>query len=383
MNQQMLRTTSCAFFLSMGVFYPNHVLADNSISIIEPTKTTSIPSSARATVLAQQQFEQVQSLIKQKKIVAAIALLKESANNNHPKALFELASYYELGLGVTKNYTLAINYYEKAIKTGSSDARFNLALLLISPEAAIHKVHNLAKARTLMSVLAKHGDVEAQYSLSLMYKEARGNTHSDFQQSINWLQLAANAGHIDAEFNLGLHYLKGEQVVKNMSSAYLWFSKAAKQGMPRAQFNLALMHEKGIGTSVNLKRSFKWYTSAAVLGNANAQQNLGIKYLLGKEVEQNDSKAKSLITHAAKQQHKEAQFLLARLYQTGRNSIQKDLLKAEKWYLLSAKQGHREAQYQLAVLLSTKGNSQQAAKYWAYQAAFAGHKSAYLLQAKL
>ncbi len=379
MNQQRLFIT-CLFYLSSFTIFSSHALAENSSHSTESTKTTLKPTIKPTIVLAQQQFEQAKGLIKQKKIAEAIHLIKKAADSNHPQALFELASYYELGLGVSKDYSLAIKYYKQAIKAGASAANFNLALLLINPEITNN---NLAKARTLMKVLAERGDIEAQYSLALMYKDEMGNTHSDFTQSIDWLRLAANAGHTDAEFNLGLHYLKGEQVVKNVTEAYVWFNKAAKKGMPRAQFNLALMYEKGMGTSVDHYRSLKWYKSSAALGNANAQQNLGIKYLLGKDVEQDDSKAISLITHAAKQQHINAQYLLARLYQTGRNTIQADILKAETWYLLSAKQGHSEAQYQLALILSEKKDGQQAAKFWAYQAAFAGHKNAYLLQAKL
>ncbi|MEE9351093.1 MAG: tetratricopeptide repeat protein [Thiotrichaceae bacterium] len=372
MNQPLLRIT-CALYLSIACVSPHIALADNLTKTVDTAAT-------QATASAQLLFEQASVLIKQNEVAAGIKLLQKAADQHHPKALLELASYYELGLGVTKDYSMAVEYYEKAIKAGSTDAYFNLALLMIKPEAAIN---NLKDARALMMILAKQGDVGAQYSLSLMFKDELNNTGVDYKQSISWLRLAASAGHADAEFNLGLHYLKGEQVAKSHSKAFRWFNKAANKGLPRAQFNLALMYEQGTGTSIDLNRSLKWYKSASLLGNANAQQNLGIKYLLGNEIEQNDSKAISLLTHAAKQRHKDAQFLLARLYHKGRKTIKADKLEAEKWYLLSAGQGHREAQYQLALILSKEVNRQDAAKYWAYQAAFAGHKSAYLLQAKL
>ena len=348
----------------------------NTKKIESSTDTATVPSY----LSAQKQFEKARQLLKQKKFVEGVQWLKQAARRYHPEALFELASYYELGLVVEQDYAKAVKHYEKAIMLGFFDARFNLALLMIKPEAGFN---DLNKARVLMQELAEAGDAEAQYSLSLMFKDEMGTVLADLNQATYWLRLAAKAGHAEAQFNLGLQYLNGDGVKQDEKIAFQWFSKAAAQEVASAQFNLALMYEKGDGTKADSEQAIKWYKTAAKLGNVNAMQNLGIKYLLGEYVARNDIKAIELLNEAAEQGQRNAQYLLGRLYHEGRDKIKTDWDKAEKWYLLSAKQGHPDAQYQLAVILAEKKNDLQRARFWAEQAASVGHQKAHLLQAKL
>lgn len=371
MNQRLLHFL-CVLCISISSVLSSVALANGSGFISTSDKEVAISG--------QQLFEQASQLIEQKKIARGVDLLHKSAEHQHLNAILELASFYELGLGVIQNDKKAIEYYERAVKMGSSTARFNLALLLVNPENQYNK---LIKARSLMRPLAEEGDIEAQYSLSVMYMSIANGVPANSEKSLHWLRLAADSGHVDAEFNLGLHYFKGKKLARNLDKAFHWFNKAAGKNMPKAQFNLALMYEKGLGVEANQERSLQWYQSAAKLGNAGAQQNLGIKYLLGKGLEYNKSKGLELISRAAKQHHKNAEFLLAHIYQTGSHGIEKDIYKAKKLYRLSAKQGKREAQYELALMLSKVEDNHQEAKYWAYQASFAGDEKAYQLVTQL
>jgi len=351
-------------------------LAETPQSHSKATESSKIDSYQSA----QKQFEKAQQLIQKKKLAEGVQWLKQAARQYHPEALFELASYYELGLVVSQDYAKAVEYYERAIMLGFFDARFNLALLMIKPEAGLN---DLDRARVLMQEVAEAGDAEAQYSLSLLFKDEMGAVIADLNQSTHWLRLAAKEGYADAQFNLGLQYLNGDGVKRNNTLAFQWFSRSAKQGVAGAQFNLALMYEKGEGTGVDNKQAIKWYQSAAKRGSVNAMQNLGIKYLLGEYVVLNEEKAISFLTQAAELGQRNAQYLLGRLYHEGREKIKTDWDKAERWYLLSAKQGHPDAQYQLAVILADKKNDPKSARFWASQAASGGHQKAHLLQAKL
>lgn len=367
---------SCVLSLAILGIFPNLILAETAQNISKATELT----KTHSYLPAQKQFEKAQQLIKQKKLVEGIQRLKQAARQYHPEALFELASYYELGLVVSQDYVKAVEYYERAIMLGFFDARFNLALLMIKPEAGLN---DLNKARTLMQELAEAGDAEAQYTLSLMFKDEMGAALANLTQATHWLRIAAKEGYADAQFNLGLQYLNGDGVKQDNLSAFQWIGKAAAQDLSGAQFNLALMYDKGEGTKVDNKQALKWYKSAAKLGNMNAMQNLGIKYLLGESVALNEEKAIDFLTQAAELGQRNAQYLLGRLYHEGRKKIQTDWDNAEKWYLLSAKQGHPDAQYQLAVILAEKRNDPQRARFWAGQAASVGHEKAYALQEKL
>ena len=56
---------------------------------------------------------------------------------------------------------------------------------------------------------------------------------------MRWCLLAANNGHVDAQFNLDIKYDKGIGVEQSETEAFSWYFKAAKSGHSQAQFNLA------------------------------------------------------------------------------------------------------------------------------------------------
>ncbi len=60
--------------------------------------------------------------------------------------------------------------------------------------------------------------------------------------------------------------------------AYTAFLAAAEEGHADSQFNVGLMNEKGIGVVKNEKDAVLWYGKAASQGNASAQFNLGVLY---------------------------------------------------------------------------------------------------------
>jgi len=57
-------------------------------------------------------------------------------------------------------------------------------------------------------------------------------------QAAKWIRKAATAGDSEAQNMLGVMYLKGEGVKKNMNLAKRWFKKAATLGHVQAQQNL-------------------------------------------------------------------------------------------------------------------------------------------------
>ncbi|MDM8562818.1 tetratricopeptide repeat protein [Candidatus Marithioploca araucensis] len=62
-------------------------------------------------------------------------------------------------------------------------------------------------------------------------------------QASKWIRKAATQGDSDAQNTLGLMYLKGEGVKKNLNIAKKWFKKAATLGHAQARQNLrALSH---------------------------------------------------------------------------------------------------------------------------------------------
>ena len=75
---------------------------------------------------------------------------------------------------------------------------------------------------------------EAQYNLSVMYKNGEGVDQSD-TMAMEWTEKAAEQGHAGAQYNLGLVYYKGHGVDQDDSMAMRWYAKAAAQGFKGAE----------------------------------------------------------------------------------------------------------------------------------------------------
>ena len=77
--------------------------------------------------------------------------------------------------------------------------------------------------------LAESGNLEAQYSLGLMYAEGQG-IPQDYAKTVRWYRNAAEQGNAIAQKFLGTMYDTGQGVRQNYILAVRWYSKAAEQG---------------------------------------------------------------------------------------------------------------------------------------------------------
>ena len=78
----------------------------------------------------------------------------------------------------------------------------------------------------------------------------RGNRHlivKDAMKAISCYQLAANAGHAGAQYNLGLMYLKREGVPRDAVNGLDWLAKAADSGDKKAHELLQRIDQALVG----------------------------------------------------------------------------------------------------------------------------------------
>ncbi len=150
------------------------------------------------------------------------------AGDIHPQNL--VGYCYNLGLGVTKDLTLAVFWYEQAAKHHHKEALFNLAVLYERGEGV---EANPRKAFALYRRSALLGDAPAQCNLAVCYLDGFG-AKPNLAKGIEWMRKAARKGDAKAQFNLGSAYLDGEGVRRNMRLARLWLGKAAEQNHHRA-----------------------------------------------------------------------------------------------------------------------------------------------------
>ena len=129
-------------------------------------------------------------------------------------------------------------------------------------------------------------------ALVVEYQEAiDAYNREDYKTSYRLIRPLAKKGFAQAQYNLGVLYLKGKGVKANLIKAKKLFEFAAEQGVVKAQNKLALMHVKGIGVVKDFNKAIEWWNLAAAQGNGKAQTNLGWMYEMGKGVPKDSQKA--------------------------------------------------------------------------------------------
>jgi TPR repeat protein len=131
--------------------------------------------------------------------------------------------------------------------------------------------------------LAEQGHASAQYNLGVMYDNGR-EVLQDYVEAVIWYRRAADLGHASAQNNLGFLYDSGRGVMQDYAEAVIWYRRAADLGHVSAQYNLGVMYNTGLGVTQDYAEAMIWYRRAAEQGHATAQTNLGFTYHNGRGV---------------------------------------------------------------------------------------------------
>ena len=163
----------------------------------------------------------------------------------------------------------------------------------------------------------------------------------------------AEAGDPEAQVNLGVMYLDGDVVPRDVQQAIYWFNKA-DLGDPVRQYMIGEILSETYHGSLGYQLADRWYKKAADQGHADAQYRTGVRYHNGrlggtKIVGKNYLAAAQYFVKAADQGHAKAQYMLGEMYYKG-EGVPKALDKALEWFRKAADQGHFNAQAMLRLL---------------------------------
>ena len=125
---------------------------------------------------------------------------------------------------------------------------------------------------------AQSGDPKAQFTVAGMYKEGKG-TEASPEEAQHFFKLAADQGHIEACYQLALHYIINSS--KNGSDTLNYMKSAADKGLATAQYQLGLWFKNGILVQVNAEEAFRYTKLAADQGLPIAQYAAGLYYEKG------------------------------------------------------------------------------------------------------
>ena len=247
------------------------------------------------------------------------------------------------------DYETAIKEWLPLAKGGNAEAQYELSLVY-SYRFAIHKA-----AVKWLHKSAEQDYAEAQTTLGYWYRMGRGVVQ-DNEEAVKWHLKAAKQGSLFSQYDLGAIYESGEGTVRDYSQARKWYRKAAEQennyDFPHArvtwaQHRLGEMYESGKGGSKSNREASKWYRKAAERGYYVAQIDLGRMYETGKyetlegtvQNYNEGSKWYRKATESRDSFNGQAFWDLAKMYDEGEKVIQ-DYARAHMWYNLAVAQGY-------------------------------------------
>jgi hypothetical protein len=124
-----------------------------------------------------------------------------------------------------------------------------------------------AEAAQWLRMAVATGDANAQYNLGVLYMKGNEDVRQDYVESAKWFLLAAEQGYDQAPYNLGVFYAVGLGVKQDNSKSAKWFRLAAEKGHPKAQYNLGVIYKQGQGLRNDQAIAKEWFLKACENGD--------------------------------------------------------------------------------------------------------------------
>ena len=228
----------------------------------------------------------------------AVEWLMRAVEENNAEAQWRLGLAYAQGHGVAKNNAEASRLLQLSVSRANCDAQYHWAQFL---EHQSNKSEVRAKAMRLYEAAALQGHMPAQLHLAyalraresmhdpghdtnampIPRKTVRRSTAPHLVRSVNFFRMAADKGHVAAQFELGQMYAQGLGVTQQFEEAAYWYLIAAKQGHAQAQFHLGFLYSHGQGVEQDYVKAYQWYCTSERCGYTLARKNVAF---LGKKL---------------------------------------------------------------------------------------------------
>lgn len=257
-----------------------------------------------------------------------------------PLAYHNLGYHYSKGEGVNEDKQKGFMYYEQAALLG-----YPLSGWLVGQkyekgfDDGWGKIRrDFSKAIRYYKIAAEGGHTQAAYRLGVVYRDGEGGVEKDLKQAFKFFKIAAAESDKELAPKFWCEYaiclLRGHGTAKNVKEGEQFMRKAAEQGNTDAQLQMAYLCEgKDNGEWL------RWMSKSAEGGNADAAFAVGEKY----SNDPNPAFAIKYLRQAARHGHYMAGVLLQEL--EGKEQRVK-LAVLEK----AAQRGDAKAQYRIGMM---------------------------------
>ena len=177
----------------------------------------------------------------------------------------------------------------------------------------------------------------------------------DFATALREFRALAAIGDPRGENGLGVLYLRGNGLERNLERAVALIRSAAEKGLRAAEKNLGELYAEGVGVSRDDPVAAYWLGLAAAKGDPGAQLSLGMMHVEGRGIARDHARAMQLFRKSADQGNAEAQANIGHLYRAG-YGVERDYVLAYAWYGVAAASGFNmgpELRESVAILLTS------------------------------
>lgn len=208
-------------------------------------------------------------------------ILLEKARSEDSEAQFKLAMLYNEGKIVEKNKIETIKWLRKAAENSHPKAKKILADLALKSEKnnSLHSVEKTAVSNYKNASSGENFDEEAAVKMGLAYLYGI-NIEKNLKEAEKMLRKSAIKGNSKAQYELSLIFLHGkEEIQKDYQEAYSWLKKSAESGNVNAQNEIGYLLFNGSQDKKikpNIIEAIKYWTMAADSGLEEAQYNLSM-----------------------------------------------------------------------------------------------------------
>ncbi|MBV1879971.1 MAG: sel1 repeat family protein [Pseudomonadales bacterium] len=197
----------------------------------------------------------------QSKFKTAIGLLQQAADSRHIRACLLLAKFFQQGRYVKRNWPQALEYYQILAAASHPEGLYYLALAYRSGRGLEQNVNEYQR---LMSLAAAEGHLTAMAATAVQL-----SGKDDFKATKLFFR-AADFGHIPAQINLGLAYLRGFGIRQNFSAARYWLNSAGD--VSEAEKLLGVMAMAGLGGEQQLQTAYQYFQRSSTSERGRAPQ---------------------------------------------------------------------------------------------------------------
>lgn len=160
---------------------------------------------------------------------------RQAADSGDEDAMIALADMYCSGIGVRKDYAMALSLYEEVDDCGgkAAEAALRLGDMYRRGEGVGRDYEN---AIYYYCQAGECGSSEGWYRAGRMYENGHTSDGEPwYGDAAEKYEEAANDGHAEAQFRLGMMYLEGRGVKQDCGEAECLLEEAYSSGSPSAE----------------------------------------------------------------------------------------------------------------------------------------------------